>query len=417
MVDESGSGGRPTRRAFLTMSGMTVLGAALATDPTARAAASSGLDASIPFYGDHQAGIATEAQNYLCFAAFDLAAQTALDIAHLLRMWSQAAALMSAGQQVRGTNTVQADAPEDTGEAFGLPAANLTVTFGFGPSMFQIDGQDRFGLMSRQPEALRALPAFPGDALDPSISDGDVCIQACADDPQIAFHAVHNLWRLALGAVSMRWMQMGFGRTATTSSRQASARNLMGFKDGTDNIRGDDAAAMKRFVWSGSEAPAWMQGGTYVVCRRILIFLEPWDLSSLHDQEATFGRRKASGAPLSGRKEYDPPDLKAIGADGKPVIPTDAHIRLASPSYNRGERILRRGYSFNDVSGSGTRAPNSGLFFICFQRNPRAQFARIQSRLALSDHLSQFVEHTGSALFAVPPGAAVGSFVGASLLS
>src|SRR6185436_8956816 len=100
----------------------------------------------------------------------------------------------------------------DTGEALGLTPARLTLTFGFGPSLF--DG--RFGAAAHRPAALRPLPPLPGDELDPARSDGDLCVQACADDPQVAFHAVRNLARIGRGAVVMRWAQLGFGRASTT---------------------------------------------------------------------------------------------------------------------------------------------------------------------------------------------------------
>src|SRR5690606_29577274 len=118
----------------------------------------------------------------------------------------------------------------DTGEAHDLPAARLTVTFGFGPDLFRDrDGHDRFGLADHRPAALQPLPALPGVALDPSRSGGDLCVQACADDPQVAFHAVRNLARLGRGIVDMRWSQLGFGRTSKPSDAQQTPRNLMGF--------------------------------------------------------------------------------------------------------------------------------------------------------------------------------------------
>ena len=96
-------------------------------------------------------------------------------------------------------------------------------------------------------------------------------MQACADDPQVAFHAVRNLARIGRGAVVMRWSQLGFGRTATTTRAQDTPRNLMGFKDGTNNIRAEDAAAARtQFVWVGrarrrpgcAAAPTWSPAGS-----------------------------------------------------------------------------------------------------------------------------------------------------------
>src|SRR6185312_7776231 len=177
------------------------------------------------------------------------------ELRRLLRAWTEAGARMSRGEPVGETGRRLAP-PVDTGEAAGLSAARLTVTFGFGPTLF-----DRFGLERSRPAALVDLPPFAGDDLDPERSGGDIAVQACADDPQVAFHAVRNLARIGRGAVVMRWSQLGFGRTATTSRSQDTPRNLMGFKDGTANIRAEDLDAMRRFVWVGEEGPAWMRGG------------------------------------------------------------------------------------------------------------------------------------------------------------
>jgi deferrochelatase/peroxidase EfeB len=241
-------------------------------------------------------------------------------------------------------------------------------------------------------------------------------VQACADDPTVAFHAVRNLARIARGGAVLRWSQLGFGRTSSTQSRQSTARNLQGFKDGTNNLHGDDTSAMNRFVWVGAEEPAtWFRGGTYLVARRIRMLIETWDRSSLGDQEETIGRFKASGAPLTGRHEHDVPDLVAKKRDGLGVIAADAHIRLAAPAANGGLRILRRGYSYTDGIDPVTGELDAGLFFVAFQRDPHKQFAAIQRRLGEHDALGEYIVHTGSALFAVPPGIRPGGFLAQGL--
>ena len=189
----------------------------------------------------------------------------------------------------------------------------------------------------------------------------------------------------------------------------------MGLKDGTANIRAEDTAAMDRFVWVGDETDqSWMRGGSYMVTRRIRMLLEIWDRSSLEDQEQTIGRDKYKGAPLGGRSEFEPLDLDAEEG-GKPTIPVDAHVRLASPSFNGGERILRRGYSFTDGVDESLGELEAGLFFISFQRDPE-QFVAIQRRLGSMDALNEYIKHVGSAVFAVPPGARPGGYVGEALL-
>ncbi|HWO82515.1 MAG TPA: iron uptake transporter deferrochelatase/peroxidase subunit [Solirubrobacterales bacterium] len=367
---------------------------------------------SVPFHGEHQAGIGTAAQDRLHFAAFDLLSEDPAELRELMRAWTVAAGEASAGEMVGNVNEVPLAPPDDTGETVGLLPSRLTVTFGFGPSLFEKPG---LGLAARRPAALRALPALPGDELDPAASGGDICVQACADDPQVAFHAIRNLGRIGRGTVAVRWSQLGFGRTASTSHAQETPRNLMGMKDGTANIRGEDAEDMEKFVWVGGEGPAWMRGGTYMVTRRIRMLLEVWDRAPLQDQERTIGRHKYSGAPLGGRDELEPLPLDAERG-GRPLIPADAHVRLASPRENGGARILRRGYSFTDGVDESLGELEAGLFFISFQRDP-GQFVAIQRRLGSIDALNEYVKHVGSALFAVPPGAPPGGYVGKGLLA
>ena len=364
------------------------------------------------FYGEHQAGIATPAQDRLAFAAFDVTSDAVDAVRAMLGSWSAAAALMTSGQPVGPVETVPQAPPIDTGEALGLDPAQLTITVGFGPSLFD----SRFGLARRRPAALADLPAFAGDALSPDRSGGDVCVQACSNDPQVAFHVIRNFARIARGTAVLRWTQLGFGRTSSTSSAQATPRNLMGFKDGTKNIKAEDAADMARFVWVGEETDQpWMRGGSYLVARRIRMLIESWDADYLADQENVIGRTKVSGAPLSGKAEFDPVDLAAKGEHGL-VIPADAHIRLAAPSVNGNQKILRRGYSYTDGIDPVTGQLDAGLFFIAYQQDPRRQFVPIQKRLAAQDALNEYIKHTGSGLFAVPPGVrAAGDWFGREL--
>jgi deferrochelatase/peroxidase EfeB len=406
--------GRLTRGQALRITGGGAVGLALAGGGYAagRDQTDAAMDAAVPFYGEHQAGIATPVQDRLMFAAFDLTLGSAGELRDLLRAWTDAAAVMTQGASAGSPAGNLLAPPSDTGEALGLGPARLTITIGLGPGVFLRDGADRLGLAARVPSALRPLGPLPADELDPARSDGDLCVQACAEDPQVAFHAVRNLARIGRGAVVMRWAQLGFGRASTTGGPQPTPRNLQGFRDGTNNIRAEDAAAMDRYVWVGRDEPqAWMRGGTYVVTRRIRMLIETWDRSTLDDQEQTIGRRKLSGAPLTGRAEHDHVDLDAVKADGEPVIAADAHIRLAAHSTNGGVRILRRGYSFTDGIDPATGELDAGLFFICFQRDPGAQFAAIQRRLGSVDALAEYVKHTSSALFAVPPGIRPGGHV------
>jgi deferrochelatase/peroxidase EfeB len=373
--------------------------------------------AIIPFYGTHQAGIATSAPEFLSFAGFDVVSDSADDLLGLLQGWTSAAVSLTSGEPYQPGSEKPNAAPVDPGETIGLEPAQLTITIGFGPSLFGVGGRDRLGFARRRPAALSPLPSFRGEDLERSRSDGDLCVQACAEDPQVAFHATHLLTRIAAGTATLRWTQGGFGRTSSTDRSQVTPRNLMGFKDGTNNVRGEDTEAMDEHVWvQAGDGPAWMEGGSYLVARRIKMLLDVWDATSLEGQQRTIGREKLSGAPLGSAHEYDPVDLDARRA-GQPLIPSDAHIRLASPKTNGGERLLRRGYSFSEPSEAGTGEIDAGLFFICFQRDPGRQFVPIQRRLSEADALNRHILHTASAVFACPPGAKPGGFVGEGLFA
>lgn len=415
-----------SRRGLLGLAGATVAGIGLGIGADRAVIAVSGsatpaAQRSYAFYGAHQAGIVTPAQDRLHFAAFDMAGDaTRADLIELLQDWTVAAAAMAAGHDVGEFGAVGGNydaPPSDTGEAQGLPASGLTITFGFGPSLFQGPADaDRFGLAGKQPQALSALPHFPGDMLDPAASDGDLCIQACADDPQVAVHAIRNLTRIAFGRATLRWSQLGFGRTSSTSTTQATPRNLFGFKDGTANVKAEETATVDKQIWvNASDGPAWMTGGSYLVARRIRMTIETWDRTILREQEAVIGRTKGEGAPLSGGSEFTEPDFEATGRAEQPLIAETAHVRLSHPSTNGGAAMLRRGYNFVDGNDELGRL-NAGLFFLSYQRSPE-QFITVQSQLAKNDALNEYTRHVGSAIFAVPPGATQGGYIGQALFA
>ena len=120
---------------------------------------------------------------------------------------------MTAGELAGPRNAEALYPPDDTGEAIGHLPSRLTITFGFGPTFFERD----FGLHRARPDLLHELPIFRNDVIDPAISGGDLCVQACSDDPQVAFHVIRNLARIGRGSVVMKWSQLGFGRTSTTT--------------------------------------------------------------------------------------------------------------------------------------------------------------------------------------------------------
>lgn len=421
---DGGTEGRPrlSRRGLLAAAGAGGIGiaagalghAAVAGERANRAASDV-----VPVHGEHQAGIATEAQDRMHIAAFDVTATDRAEMVSLLRDWTAAIEDMAAGREIGqggATGGHYAAPPEDTGEAIGLSASHLTVTLGFGRTLFERDGEDRFGLAERLPDALADLPHFPGDALEEARCGGDLVVQACADDPQVAVHAVRNLARIGFGRARVRWSQIGFGRTSSTSRSQTTPRNLFGFKDGTANLKNEEREALDQHVWvSGQTAgAAWMNGGTYMVARRIRMHIETWDRTPLGEQENILGRTKREGAPLSGGTEFSEPDFGVEGSAG-PLVAADSHVAIAHPSANDGVKMLRRGFNYTDGS-DGLGRLDAGLFFIAFVVDPRTHYVPMQTAMAKVDLLSEYIRHTGSGLFAVPPGVQAGGYIGQQLL-
>lgn len=412
----------PSRRGlFATTGGMlAALGTARAAQSAAQPVLRAG-DGIEPFWGPHQAGIVTPAQTHTYFAAFDLTATKRDDVVRLLRQWTDAAARLTRGlpiEPVRLDAYDQEDgvATPDSGDAHGLAPAGLTITFGFGAGLFTKDNKDRYGLAAKRPEAFVDLPRFEGDQLLPARSDGDLSIQACADDPQVAFHAVRQLAQIGFGVAEMRWAQTGFSSKPTDGS---TPRNLMGFKDGTQSPQSVD-----KVVWVGNEGPNWMQGGSYLVVRRIRIALEHWDRTKIDFQEQTMGRHKLSGAPIGLKDEFAPLGLDRIDADENPVIAEHAHVRMANAANVGSAEILRRGYSYNDgVNFVAERWPpwrqgmeyDAGLLFVCYQNDPRTGFIKLFQDMSKFDMLNQYATHTGGGLFACPGGVPKGGFIGSAL--
>jgi deferrochelatase/peroxidase EfeB len=470
MNDPKRSSAATRRRGFLTGAAGVIgaLGATTVSEPGAAqqaVAAQGGVDVVLPFYGAHQNGIALPMQTHAYFAAFDLVTEKREEVASLLRTWTSAAARLTEGKTAQpldeplkravagsasadeskygatpgsapivGASETLGEPPKgfdlapgtnapaaDTGEALGQSPARLTLTFGFGAGLFVKDGVDRYGLARQRPAALVDLPVFVGDQLVEERGGGDLLVQACADDPQVVFHAVRQLARLAVPAAKIRWVQTGF---VPGFNKGDTPRNLMGFKDGTNNPSIKDPKAMDKVVWVGDEGPTWIRGGSYMVTRRIRIALEHWDRMNVAFQEETVGRHKYSGAPIGKSREFDALELEATDKDGNPVIAENAHVRLAAPANNEGAAILRRGYSYNDgVNFTTERWPpwrqgleyDAGLFFVCSQRDARAGFIKVFERMAKFDMLNQFVTHVGSGLFACPPGASPDRFIGQDL--
>lgn len=354
--------------------------------------------AVVPFYGAHQSGIVTPHQSYGYLAAFDIDGSVGNDVSKVMALfirWSQLTKTLTAGK--REANSRNPDLPpNDTNEARELGPANLTITFGLGYSFFLRNGNDRFGLAKRLPKQLTPMPKLAHETLDPAISNGDICVQVCADVQQVAFHALRNLTKEAVGTANLRWMESGF----LSKPKKGTPRNLFGFKDGTANIEPSDVKAQKRVIWTGDNEPRWMRGGTYLGYRKIRMNIETWDRDSFRDQENVFGRKKDTGAPFGRTHEKE-----SIRMD---KLPTDSHVYL---NHKTGREIFRRPFSYTNGIDPATGHLNAGLLFIAFQNKPQDSFIHMLRILGRYDALNEYIDHIATGLFAIAGGIRKGEYV------
>ena len=345
----------------------------------------------ISFYGKHQSGITTPMQKNIYFVVLDLHTKDKEEIIQLFKDWTDYSEKLVNGDLVKKDGSNALLPPSDTGETVGLNPYRLTLTFGVSASFLT-----KLGLEKKRPKLFRDLPAFPKEQLREQYTGGDIVIQACADDEQVAFHAVRNLIRKGRNKVTMKWSQSGF---AAIGDRMETPRNLFGFKDGTANVTTEKD--FDKVVWSDSQD--WMKNGSYMAVRRIIMHLETWDRTNLQEQENTFGRYKESGAPFGKTNEFDEVDLS--------LLPVDSHVRLAKEV---DLPILRRSYSYSDGIDPKTGQFDAGLLFIAFQKDPDS-FVKIQTNLGAVDKMNEYVTHIGSGLFACFGGVKKGGYIGQDL--
>ncbi|EAD2660493.1 deferrochelatase/peroxidase EfeB [Listeria monocytogenes] len=357
-------------------------------------------ETGVPFYATNQAGIITAQQTYCYIASFDIQTESRQILQDLFVKWTKFADLTASGGVLRDVDNDMLP-PNDTGEADGLGISNFTVTLGYGPTFFEKDGKDRFGVKAKKPKYLEKIPHMAYDSLDEAYSDGDLCIQVCADDQQVAFHGIRNFIRLASGVAVVRWIEEGF----LSAPKNETPRNLFGFKDGTANVDHDSNKGYKEVVWAENDEPEWMRNGSYLGYRKIQMLIEIWDRSSLLDQEDTFGRKKVSGAPYHKKHEHDKVDPSKL--------PADSHVRLAKDTK---QQMHRRAYSYTNGIDKSTGTIDAGLLFICFTQNPAKQFLPMLSIMGKMDKLNEYTVPIGSAMFACQGGLAPGEVFGEKLL-
>ena len=439
----TGHGVSLSRRALLGSALVTVGGAAAAgftaaavlprgddrSDAPLPSGASEPHDIVSPF-GTHQAGIETTQQRYATFVAVDLTLNDAPALRSFLDDLSVTIVRITRGEEPPSSPMFPEGAAAPTDFATGLSPARLTITVGVGSRVFELPGISRDA-----PRRLRPLPDFAGDGLDVRWSGGDLLLQICADDAQVVSAAMRALRARMPGYAAIRWTQSGF---LSAPRDGGTPRNMFGHKDGTSNPP-SDSAEFGEVVWSLPDEPRWFDGGTYLVFRKIRMKTADWDLTARDKQDAIVGRRRSDGSPLTGTKEFDDPDLAATRGDGTPVIATDAHIRRVS-----GFPMLRRSYNFDygllTATAGGSPDPRDhpdehhhdpgtadhhhgghgkldvGLLFCAYGNDPERQFIPAQQRMAEQDQLNPFIQHTGSAIFAILPGFGEDGHVGDTLV-
>jgi deferrochelatase/peroxidase EfeB len=400
------------RRHFLLGLGAGALGTAALgaaawkyTDPTQQ---------TQPFYGRHQAGITTEQPAAGMVVAFDVLSKDKAELTALFKLLTERLAFLTQGGKPPEAD--QRLPPMDSGIVGPMVAPdNLTATLSVGASLFD----ERFGLRNKKPIHLERMTAFPNDQLNPAECHGDLLLQLCANTTETNLHALRDIIKHSPKLMAPRWKLDGFlpPRQVPNTFGFHTARNLLGFKDGSANLDIYDEALMNDLVWVNPKHQDvdWTAGGSYQAVRIIRNLVERWDRTPLKEQQHIFGRQKASGALLGQHHEHEEADFGQHPETSE--VPLDAHIRLANPRTmaTQKHRILRRGYNY-DRGLTQAGQMDMGLLFICYQANLQDGFINVQTRLN-GENLEEYIKPTGGGYFFALPGVASGSFLGASLLA
>lgn len=369
-------------------------------------------------FGPHQAGVTTPRPANGMIASFHVLADSPADLERLFQRLTDRIVVLTKGGPVPEVDPKLP--PTDSG-ILGpvLPPDALTVTVGLGASLFE----DRPWLQPAKPRGLVRMTQFRNDALIADLSHGDLVIQFCANTQDTVIHALRDIVKSIPDQLVLKWAQAGNVPVIAPppGAPPESARNFLGFRDGSANPNSADPSLMDQVVWVGPEndEPGWATGGSYMAVRIIRNNVERWDRTPLLEQERIFGRTKVTGAPLDQPHgtEAMVPDFKA-DPHGK-ITPLDSHIRMANPRTpeSRANLILRRPFNYvNGVLKNGQL--DQGLLFICWQADLEKGFITVQRRLD-GEPLEEYVKPVGGGYFFALPGFADGQqdYLGRTLIA
>ena len=209
------------------------LQSAVAADPAAWLPA-------VPFHGRWQAGIVNPPPPAACIVSFDVTATTRGELIDLLKTLTGRARFLTQGGVPANLGPVAP--PSDSGTLGpDIPADGLTLTVGFGSSLF--DG--RFGIAARKPKHLTEMTSFPNDNLNPDLCGGDLLLQICAGSSDTAIHALRDIAKHTRGGMQILWRMDGFVAPARPAGVP---RNHFGFMDGIANPNVTDPDVADRLM-------------------------------------------------------------------------------------------------------------------------------------------------------------------------
>jgi len=209
--------------------------------------------------------------------------------------------------------------------------ASLTCVMGFGS-----DAWDRlFG--SPRPLKLHPFKEIRAGERHAVSTPGDLLFHIRAKRMDLCFELATQIMARLGAAVSPVDEVQGF--------RYFDDRDLLGFVDGTENPRGDEAVDA---VFIGEEDPPFA-GGSYVIVQKYLHDLDGWNALSTEAQERIIGRTKLSDIELDDS-----------------IKPTSAHSALNTIVQDGKEvKILRDNMPFGRPSHG-----EFGTYFVGYSRSP-----------------------------------------------